>query len=254
MCGWDLHGVPRLLYVVVRLLAVVNLKFMEPAAPIEAGKGVMGRYGLLGTVGVAAGMVVAAAVPALAAGYTPGSPPGGTGPSGAFAAVVYTSTVQPSGGTFTAAVSGEAATFSVPPGTFTQPTQLVLTKGSVHILGNAGVTGTHAVVAFGISFVQSGAKLTGTLTHTVALTFTGPGLAPGDQLLELLPGGGSTVVPSARFSAGKVTFGVDSDPDFEVVAPNASATPVCALSRRRKRPLPHPSPARPWFSRGASSG
>ena len=172
-------------------------------------------------VAAAAGVVGAAPL-AFAAGngYSPGTPtPGGTAP-GLPGSVVCVNTEQPSGGKPSCSLGSATITVTVPPGTFSGPTQVVVTDA-----GSSSVTpprGGAVVLTFGLGFYQNGSKVAGTFAP-VTVTVSDPSITSGSSVYFVI-NGVLQPVSGATISNGSVTFKLSSDPTVEVTSPASTSS------------------------------
>lgn len=178
-------------------------------------------------LGAAAGLLLALPATAFAAGsgYAPAPVTSTPGVPGGFNSVVTTVTVQPSGGTVTATINGTTVSITVPPGAFSQPTQVVVTSGDVTQIGSAGVSGKSAVLAFGISFLVGGQPLTATFTTPISVKAAGNFASSDEVVVYDATTGAWAPVAGASVANGTISFTISSDPDFAVLASNAQPIP-----------------------------
>lgn len=173
--------------------------------------------------GLAVGGAVLFGAPAAFAagsGYTPSPPaPGGTA-TGLPGSVVTVTTIQPSGGTGTSTIGSSTISASVPAGTFSVPTQLVVTDATSSAL--TPPNGGSAVVTFGVGFYQNGVKVTGSFP-AVTVTVSSPSITAGSTVY-LIEGTRLVAAAGATVKAGSATFTITSDPTVEIVAPSGAAT------------------------------
>jgi hypothetical protein len=175
------------------------------------------------------GGLAIAAPSALAAGtgYSPGPPtPGGTA-TGLPGSVVSVTTIQPSGGKGAATIGTSTVTTTVPSGTFSVPTQLVLTDaGSVTVNPSNGGS---VIVTFGVGFYQDGTKVAGTFPP-VTVTITNDSITPGTTVYFVV-NGVLQAVSHPTTSLGSVSFVITSDPTVELVsAPSATVPAATTVS------------------------
>jgi hypothetical protein len=154
-------------------------------------------------------------------GTTPGAPPG-------FTTVLTSQTVQPSGGT----VSAGGVSVDIPAGTFSVPTEAVLSQGSTSSITGlpAGATG---VLAIGISFLQNGTKVTGTFPSPVKVTISNSSVSSADSLYVYdassggyIPASQDPDIADISVANGTVSFEITADPYLAVLhtASTASST------------------------------
>lgn len=169
-------------------------------------------------------LVVAGPAGAAGSGYTPPpspSPPPtpvSTCPPGA---VIASSDVTAAGGSVSGTVGGATVTVNVPAGAFPSGAQVAITDTTSIAVAP---TGTRIVLAFGISFCVNGQKFQGTFSPPATVTVTNPAIQPG-QTLYLQTG--TTLTPvQAQITNGSLTFTINSDPDFVLVAASTTATVI----------------------------
>ncbi len=189
----------------------------------------MRRLRLIGLmVGAASALSVVGAslAPGTALAAGSGYTPGGTGPGGSATGlpgtVISTSTIQPSGGSGSGTIGGSSITVNVPPGTFPNPVQLVLTDASSSTITPSG--GGSVVVVFGVGFYENGTKVTGTFPP-VTVTVTSSSITAGSTVY-LIVGGQLVAASGASVTNGSATFTITSDPTVEIVAAPAATTSI----------------------------
>ncbi len=178
--------------------------------------------------GVVSGVVLAgltvAAPHAFAAGtgYSPGAPaPGGTA-TGLPGSVVSVTTIQPSGGKGSATIGTSTVTTTVPSGTFSVPTELVVTDaGSVTVTPSNGGS---VIVTFGVGFYQDGTKVAGTFPP-VTVTIANDSITPGATVYFVV-NGALEAVSHPTTSLGSVSFTITSDPTVELVSGPSTTVPA----------------------------
>jgi hypothetical protein len=170
---------------------------------------------LMGVLGL--GLSVAIATPAGAAGsgYTPPSPPPSNPPTPTTCPagnVITSLTIPPGGGSVSATVDGSTVTVTVPAGSFPDGAQVAIVEFSAAV----APTGDSIVLAFGIDFCVNGAKYQGTFSPGATVTVANPAIRPGQTLYQQI---GTTLVPlTAQISNGSLSFSIDTDPNFVLVA------------------------------------
>ncbi len=171
--------------------------------------------------GLALGVALAGPAAAADSGYTPTStpvstpPPATTCPAGA---VVSSTTVSAAGGSVTGTVDGTVVTVNVPAGAFPDGAEVAIIDTSGIAVAPAGDS---IVLAFGITFCVNGQKFQGTFSPPATVTISNPAIKPGQSFYQQV---GSTLIPiQAQISNGSLTFTIDSDPDFVLVASTTTA-------------------------------
>lgn len=141
---------------------------------------------------------------------------------GAFSAVVTVGTCGATGCTVTGTVDGATITVVVPPGTFTTPTQIVISTGTPP----APPAGFVNRVAFGVAAELGGAPVMGTFANPISITVTDPAISPGWAFDET-SATGDVPAPGATVGTGTAHVSISSDPDFVLLAP--VAVPVAVV-------------------------
>jgi hypothetical protein len=144
---------------------------------------------------------------------------------GAFTAVVTVGTCGPGGATVTATVDGATITVTCAAGTFTTPTQIVISTGTPP----APPAGFVNEVAFGIAAELDGAPVAGTFAMPLSVTVTDTAITPG-WAFDMTSATGDVPVPGATVAAGMAHESLSSDPDDVLLAPVAVPAAVVSPS------------------------